>query len=193
MSSSPLDLIRKVPIAGSALDEAEKLERRVKSHRRLPVPLYIAEVFLFLVIAVYFSKLCVLTTGIVSGYSGMGEAIVVYIVDAVMMIATLSAVLGITSRDPASWRKVMRSALLLFLFSLIGYFTATGETVTSLFIMNPLIIAVICIPVGAIMMLRSIREYYLPPMHDMPPLGRWAKYMLFTPLLPAGRYEIAYD
>lgn len=193
MSDDILDLVKKVPVAGGAVEEAQKFRRRVRSHRRLPLPLYLAEFFLFVVIAVYFAKICVMCAGMASDIGGPRTTILVYVVDVIMMIATLDAVLGITSSKPSSWRKVMRSALLLFVFSLIGYVSGTGLSASSLVVMNPLLIAAICIPVGAIMFLRSVREYYVPLKQEMPPLSRWVKYMLFTQLFPARKYQLSYE
>ena len=85
----------------------------------------------------------------------------------------------------------MRGALLLFVFSIVG--AALGSaSATGLVALSPLFVTVVCIPIAAIMMMRSVRSYYVPPMLEMPSLGRWLSFVLFTQLFPARKYEIDY-
>ena len=119
MVRDPLDIIRKVPIARDAVAEVERIQRQVEKHDSLPMALYVAEVFLFIIIAIYFTKLAVLGMGLVSDYGDHVMNVVTYVIDVVMLIATVDAVLGISSRKPSSWRKVMRGAGLLFIFSIM--------------------------------------------------------------------------
>ena len=191
MPREPVDAIRKIPIAGSVIAGAERIGRQIEGHERLPVPLYIAEFFLFLVIAVYFIQLAVLGMGITSDYGDVVISVLTYIIDVVMIIATVDAVLGISSKKPSSWRKVMRGALLLFVFSIVGAVLGSASA-TGLVALSPLFVTVVCIPIAAIMMMRSVRSYYVPPMLEMPSLGRWLGFVLFTQLFPARKYEIDY-
>ncbi len=191
MPKEPVDALRKIPIAGGVIAGAERIGRQIEGHERLPVPLYIAEFFLFLIIAVYFIQLAVLGMGITSDYGDVVISVLTYIIDVVMIIATVDAVLGISSKKPSSWRKVMRGALLLFVFSIVG--AALGSaSATGLVALSPLFVTVVCIPIAAIMMMRSVRSYYVPPMLEMPSLGRWLSFVLFTQLFPARKYEIDY-
>lgn len=191
MPKEPVDALRKIPIAGGVIAGAERIGRQIERHERLPVPLYIAEFFLFLIIAVYFIQLAVLGMGITSDYGDVVISVLTYIIDVVMIIATVDAVLGISSKKPSSWRKVMRGALLLFVFSIVG--AALGSaSATGLVALSPLFVTVVCIPIAAIMMMRSVRSYYVPPMLEMPSLGHWLSFVLFTQLFPARKYEIDY-
>lgn len=193
MAVDPIDIIRKVPIARDAMAEAERIQRQVKGHESLPAALYVAEVFLFIIIAVYFAKLAVLSMGIVSDYGDHVASVVTYVVDVIMLIATVDAVLGISSRKPSSWRKVMRGAILLFVFSVIGSIAGTGMSASALVTFSPVVVAVMCIPILGIMMTRTVRDHYVPPLQEMPGIGRWIAFAFFGQLFPARRYEIDYS
>ena len=192
MPDSPEDILRRIPVAGSVIAGAERIGRQIEGHERLPIPLYIAELFLFLIIAVYFMQLAVLGMGITSDYGDVVISVATYIIDMIMIIATVDAVLGISSKKPSSWRKVMRGALLLFVFSIIGAVLGSASA-TGLVTLSPLFVTVVCIPIAAIMMLKSVRRYYVPPMLEMPSAGRWLGFVLFTQLFPAREYEIDYE
>lgn len=192
MPDSPDDFLRRIPVAGSVITGAERIGRQIEGHERLPIPLYIAELFLFLIIAVYFMQLAVLGMGITSDYGDVVISVATYTIDVIMIIATVDAVLGISSKKPSSWRKVMRGALLLFVFSIIGAVLGSASA-TGLVTLSPLFVTVVCIPIAAIMMLKSVRSYYVPPMLEMPSVGRWLGFVLFTQLFPAREYEIDYE
>ena len=104
MPDSPEDILRRIPVAGSVIAGAERIGRQIEGHERLPIPLYIAELFLFLIIAVYFMQLAVLGMGITSDYGDVVISVATYIIDVIMIIATVDAVLGISSKKPSSWR-----------------------------------------------------------------------------------------
>ena len=192
MPSDTADTLRRIPIVGGVVSETERIKRQIDEHERLPVPLYIAELFLFLIIAVYFMQLAVLGMGIVSDYGDIPISVLTFIIDVIMIIATVDAVMGVSSKKPSSWRKVMRGAMLLFVFSIIG--AALGSaSATGLVALSPLVVTVICIPMAAIMFLKSVRSYYIPPMLEMPPLRRWIGYAFFSQLFPARKYEISYE
>lgn len=191
MGDSASDIIKKVPIIGSALSEADRVKRQVESHDSKPVTLYLAQLFLFLVIAIYFTKLSVLGMGFVVNYGDELMAMVTYVVDVLMLFMTIDAILGISSRKPSSWRKVMRSAMLLFLFSVIGVILGS-TTAAGFLVLTPAAVAVICIPIAALMFLRSVREYYVPPMMECPRLAKWIMFSVAGQLFPAERYEISY-
>lgn len=192
MPSEPADAIRRMPIIGGVVSETKRVGRQVEGHERLPMPLYIAELFLFLIMAVYFMQLAVLGMGITSDYGDIPVSVLTYIIDVVMIIATVDAVMGISSKKPSSWRKVMRGAVLLFVFSVLTV-TQGSLTATGLVALSPLIVTVICIPVAAIMFMKSVRSYYVPPMLEMPKLHRWIAFVFFSQLFPARRYEISYE
>ena len=193
MPGSPADIIRKIPIAKDAVAEAERIQRQVKGHESLPAALYVAEAFLFIIIAIYFAKLAVLGMGIVSDYGDHVTSVITYVIDVIMLIATVDAVLGISSRKQSSWRKVMRGAVILFVFSLIGSAAGTGMSASALVTFSPIVVAVMCIPVMGIMLTRNVREHYVPPFQDMPGIGRWIAFTFFGQLFPARRYEIDYS
>lgn len=192
MSPKPTGILKRIPVVKGVVSETERIKRQIDEHERLPVPLYIAELFLFLIIAVYFMQLAVLGMGVTSDYGDIPISVLTFIIDVIMIIATVDAVMGVSSKRPSSWRKVMRGALLLFVFSIVGAVLGSASA-TGLVAMSPLVVTAICIPMTAIMFLRSVRSYYVPPMLEMPPLRRWIGYALFSQLFPARRYEISYE
>lgn len=191
MGQEQTNPLRKIPIIRGAISETERLMRQFQGHERLPAPLYIAVFFLFLIIAVYFMQLAVLGIGITSDYGDIPLSVLTYIIDVIMLITTVDAVMGISSKKPSSWRKVMRGAMLLFVFSIIGAVLGSASA-TGLVALSPLLVTAICVPMAAIMFMRSVRNYYVPPMLEMPPLRRWIAFALFSQLFPARKYEIYY-
>lgn len=192
MSQEQTDPLRRIPVVRGVVSETERVMRQIYEHERLPLPLYIAEFFLFLIIAIYFMQLAVLGMGITSDYGDIPISVLTFIIDVIMLIATVDAVMGVSSKKPSSWRKVMRGAMLLFVFSIIGAVLGSASA-TGLVALSPLAVTVICIPMAAIMFLKSVRSYYVPPMLEMPRLSRWIGYAFFSQLFPARKYEISYD
>ncbi len=193
MLRSIRDVLNNVPLTGIVLSERDRINRQINGHGFKPLALYLAQFFLFVVIAVYFAKISVLSMGIVSGYGNSVITIIVYVIDVLMMLVTIDAVLGISSGKPLSWCKVMRGAILLFMFSMIGSTLGTGMSASSLVTFSPVLMAVICVPVAALMFTRAVREYFVLPMLDMPPLRRWIGFVFFSQLYPERRYKIAYE
>lgn len=192
MPSGTDDYLRRMPVVGSFVSEMDRIGRQVEMHERLPASLYVAGFFLFLIIAVYFMQLAVLGMGITSDYGDIAISVVTFVIDVVMLIATVDAVLGISSRKPSSWRKVMRGALLLFVLSILTAVLGSASA-TGLVALSPVMVTVICIPIAAIMLTGTVRSYYVPPMLDMPSPGRWMAYVFFGQLFPAREYRIRYE
>lgn len=191
MKKRALDILRDSPVTGMGVSEIESRMRRSSIRRSTPPALYVAMAFLLLVIALYFAKISVLTMGMISEYGQTLSTLLLFVIDVVMLMITVDSVMGVTSSRPASWRKVMRAAMLLFLFSLVGTYLE-GSTAATFTTLSPVLVAIISIPVGLIMFLRSVREFYVPPMLDCPPLRRWIGFALFSQLFPARRYRILY-
>lgn len=186
----PMELLHRLPVVRDVVSETASIRRQLRSHESVPAALYAAQFLLFVIMAVYFTKLAMLAMGVTSGYGDQQASVIIYIVDVAMLLTAVDAVLGIQSRRPASWRKVMRSAILLFLFSVAGMLVGTGMSASSLVTFSPIAVAAICIPVSFLMFTGSVRRYYVHPMLEMPPLGRWVVYILFSRLFPARGYEL---
>lgn len=156
-----------------------------------PLSLIVAEMFLLFIVGIYFTKICIVAMGLYVGhYKGMGIiSLTTYIFEIAMMFIAMDAMLGISSRKPKAWRKVVRSSILLFLISAIawyGEFTGSASLVT----LNPLLIAPFVVIVLLIMFMPKVRRYYVPPMMENRPMMAWVKFILFTPLYTSESYRI---
>ena len=110
-----------------------------------------------------------------------------------MILVTVSSVFGIASARPKSWRKVVRTSILLLLVNL-GYeaLQRIGIELTGA-VFDDLFLAIMTAITIGVMMLPSVRRFYLPPMTDDPPLSKWAGYVFATRLFPEATYRYAKD
>lgn len=169
--------------------------KRDKKDRK-PFAVTLAELFLLVVLAVYFAKICILT--VYMGQGGEGESIlgldsnlISLVLDLAMMFMTADSMLGLSSRRPKGWKKAVRGAVLLFVFTIID--ALVGGGVSSLVTIDPLLLLPVVVVVIALMCTKGVRRYYVPPMEEEKPLGAWLKFAGVSDLYPAGKYRIAYD
>jgi hypothetical protein len=110
-----------------------------------------------------------------------------------MALMSVNSVIGIASARPKSWRKVMRTSILLLLVNL-GYeaLQSIGIELTGA-VFDNLFLAIMTAMTIGVMMLPSVRRFYLPPMTDDPPLTKWAGYVFATRLFPEATYRYAKD
>jgi len=110
--------------------------------------------------------------------------IVIAVVSSVFAVLTM---FGLPSANRYSWRSAMRTIVFLMLSNI--FYEYLGETyVNILSLQDVLIFSTVCL---VIMMLPAIREYYVPPMKDTPPLRWWLKFCLLRPNDKHHRYEFS--
>ena len=108
-------------------------------------------------------------------------------------VLAASAMMGITSSKPGAWGKVVRSGIILLLVNLFTFVMHKFDFITQFSTYGLLLSGVLVVLVCAIMFLPSVRRYYLPPMHDMPPVKEWVmSALLYRPLINVDRYEFTY-
>ncbi len=164
---------------------------------RKPFSILVAEVFLILILIIYFAKICTLGMGMFLERPWteipFSWNMLFFICDIAMMFITVDSMLGLSSRRPKGWKKAMRGAIFLLLFTLIGRFIgSSGLTVSSYITLGLDIVIPLVILIFVLMMLPSVRDYYVPPMESRRPLLAWLRFAFFSPLYPSGKYRIAY-
>lgn len=110
-----------------------------------------------------------------------------------MAVLAANALLGLTSARLQSWRKVVRSAIILTIMTIFNEFLSwLGFSSTSVNF-SLWFSVVLTVATLLIMFLPSIRRFYLPPMMDLPQIGSWLRYIIATPLVASKEYRFSYD
>ena len=106
---------------------------------------------------------------------------------AMSSVFAVNTMFGLPSSNRYSWRSTMRTTVFLVISNLI--YEYSGETYMNISSIEQLLFlsAVSMI----IMMLPAIRAYYVPPMHDLPPITWWLKFCLLKPNDRHHRYEFS--
>lgn len=126
------------------------------------------------------------STGIISTERGM-ICTAMIILDTITTILMVRAMIGLTSSDRYSWRKCVRTLIILIPMTAIY---AVYEL--EYFIIHPfLIIAMMGLAI-TIMMLPSVRRYYTPQLRKVPPLGEWVRFIFIKPAETAYQYRFVY-
>ena len=186
-----------------------QVKHTVKSMNKMPPSLILAEIFLIAICANYILKIIALDCEISSLYGvfeplfeGPQEFIdgiqtldtkqltdlVMIPVDLVMLMITISAMLGIASRKPTSWRKVTRSCITFVLPLWVSFFGLTNNSgLTHIFEFKTelgLIATTIILTVVFCMMIlsSSIKEFYTPLDDEPPGLLTWLRFVFFGKL-----------
>ena len=160
---------------------------------KVPVLLAIGEFFLCLTIIRYMLNFLINLQIRVDDAGTMSLRIFSLLFSLAMILMTVSSVIGIASARPKSWRRVVRTSILLLLVNL-GYeaLESLGVELAGAVFDNYFLAVTTAITIG-VMMLPSVRRFYLPPMTDDPPLSKWAGYVFATRLFPEATYRYAKD
>ncbi len=160
---------------------------------KVPVLLAIGEFFLCLTIIRYMLNFLINLQIRVDDAGTMSLRIFSLMFSLAMILVTVSSVIGIASARPKSWRKVVRTSILLMLVNL-GYeaLQSMGMDLAGA-VFDDLFLAIMTAITIGVMMLPSVRRFYLPPMTDDPPLSKWAGYVFATRLFPEATYRYAKD
>ncbi|AMK13949.1 hypothetical protein AUP07_0902 [methanogenic archaeon mixed culture ISO4-G1] len=108
--------------------------------------------------------------------------IVTTVISSVFAVLTM---FGLPSSNRFSWRASVRTIIFLILSNIL--YEYLGETYLNvLSLQDVLLFSAACL---VIMFLPAIREYYVPPLKDMPPLKWWLMFCLIRPDDRHNRYE----
>ena len=162
------------------------------SRARIPWLLVIGEILLGLAIYRYAVSFIIGTISDWDEVVGSVMTLLGLLFNLAMILLNVDSVIGIASAKPSSWRKAMRSSVILASISILydilewlgidsGFIAFQNE-----FILPPVVATIL------IMMLPSVRRFYTPPLAEMPPLRSWVAYIFFWPLMPSGSYRFVY-
>ena len=159
---------------------------RNKGHdkTKVPAPLIMGEIFLSVVIMRYMLSFTFTLYTIAEEVEEIAYRTLSLVFPVIMILIVVNSVIGIASAKPTSWRKVMRTSIVVLAVNrLRDIFSITGVMFDDAFLI------VITALTMAVMMLPSVRRFYLPPMAENPPLTRWIGYIFLTPLFKEADYE----
>ncbi len=166
------------------------------SEVRRPLSITIAEAFLILILVIYFAKIVTLGMGMFRESSWTGILfswnMFFFICDIAMMFVTVDSIISLNSRKPKGWKKAVRGAFLLFLFTLFGMLFGSGLSVGSYITLGLEFVIPMVVLVIALMLFPSVRDYYVPPLESRRPLSAWIAFAAFSELYPSGKYRISY-
>ena len=177
---------------GTWKDERRHKKLILNSVKR-PKLLIAAEIALTFVIIVYLTKICMLIASIYSGFGKIGISMAAMVFEIVMMYIAFDSLIGISSNRPKSWRKTVRSGIIMIVMMAVSNIITHASSGLSLVVFRTEFVLLIMIPTIFIMMTKSVREYYTPPMTENKPLIDWIRYLGIDPLYEAQRFELAYD
>ncbi|MBR4227045.1 MAG: hypothetical protein IKR86_09860 [Candidatus Methanomethylophilaceae archaeon] len=156
---------------------------------KVPKPLLMGELFLCLVIVRYMMNFIIgLYIDVGSNWS-LSIKILAMLFSLAMVLLAVSSVVGIASARPKSWRKVMRASIMLMMANtLYGVLDSVGVHFDGV-VFDDLFLLVLTVLTLGLMLLPSVRRFYLPPLTNDPPLRIWIGYIFATPLFPDASYS----
>lgn len=111
----------------------------------------------------------------------------------IMGILAVEALLGLTSAKPQSWRKVVRSALIMTLSAIFVEVLKYFELYMSSLNFGLLISVAMTVMVLLIMFLPHVRRFYIPSEMEVPPVKDWIMFIFDRPIVTAETYRFTYD
>ncbi len=167
-----------------------------KYRDKRPPAVLVAELFLLIVLVLYFAKIITLITGLYNEDPSTGTLSSAnfryYMIDLVMFFLTMSALLGMSSHKPAGWSKVIRSSTILALLTVVNIVVTRHSSVSGYINIDPKIILPVIAIVLLLMFTESVRRYYIPPFEELPPIRAWIRWVVFIPMFKGGDYHIVY-
>jgi len=160
--------------------------------KRMPLILLVGEFMLAFVLLRYLLNFTSMVSPTEGEWIQVWANLQSIIVSLLMAVLTVSSIIGIPSAKPQSWRKVVRSSVLLFLINGLYEYLENHNILISGFVFDIRLIAILMVIVVLIMFLPQVRKYYTPPMMDMPPLKVWALYLLNVPMDMADSFKFKY-
>jgi hypothetical protein len=161
--------------------------------KKIPLILIVGQILLVLVTVRYGLNFCYL-----SFPEDMSILTIIWnsffiIFDMGMAVLAANALVGLTSARMQSWRKVVRTAIILTVMSLFNEIISALGFAPNGVNYSPLFSVFLTVITLAIMFLPSVRRFYMPPMMDLPPIMSWIRYIVATPLVPAKEYRFSYS
>ena len=171
------------------------LRREVRNVHSLPRILYLAEIFLLVLLANFMLKLiaitCVISEDPDSFVLGSGMTfdsfviLVVAVMDVFFMMTMVGSIMGLASRKASSWRKVVRSCVTFVLPLWISLIITRDYTLFHLFDFNVFATTLLLAGMLLIMLLSpTVKSFYTPFGYDVPPTQSWVKYAVWGNIVP---------
>lgn len=168
------------------MDSLSRIADRIRGFG-MPPSLYVVELILTYTLVrnmnLYFY---VESMGITSLQNGL-VAMVMVILITITTVLMVRAMIGLTSSDRYSWRKCVRT--LIILIPMTAIYEAYG---LEYFFINPYLVMALTALSIVIMMLPSVRRYYTPQLRDVPPLREWIRFVFVRPEETAYEYRFVY-
>ncbi len=158
---------------------------KVRAAIGMPPILLVVEVFLALAILRNLNMFG-LESFIIDFDSGeVLKPMVLIIISVVSSIFAVLTMFGLPAANRFSWRSSIRTIIFLMISNIMYEFL--GETYLNILSLQEVLgLSAVCL---VIMMLPAIRDYYVPPIKETPPLEWWLKFCLLRPNDKHHRYE----
>ncbi len=161
-----------------------------------PIAITFAELFLVLILIMYFLKIVFLGMAMSleeePGIAVFSHNLWVFLVEGGLLFLGINALLGMSSHRPSGWKKAVRSSVFMFLASLLAIIFKDGFSAASQITLKPEISLVIMVIIIILMATRKVREYYTPPLEETRPIKDWVYLAASKKIYPDGEYEIVY-
>lgn len=179
---------------------SRRMKAKVRMDNELPGILVVAELFIIVLCANYILKIVVMGCDMSFDYDryhvtwdnfismrfSSWVRIALVLMDVYFVMTAIGAILGLASRRASSWRKVVRSCVTFVIPLWITAFITRDDGILHLFDFNVYVTTVIlCIVLSVMVFSGTIRRYYSPVGHEMPPLREWIRYAFWGSLIGA--------
>ena len=166
---------------------------RNPGRNRMPFALFIGEILLLIMIVRNFYNFTIFVTPQDPSFTVVLFNFISIGMCGTATIFAVNGILGISSSRPKSWRKLARSGITMILLNVLYWFLGMFGFVHRSVVISGVAMVMIVLVTEVIVFLPSVRRYYTPPLHEVPPIKAWLKFIVATPLLPADTYELAYS
>lgn len=179
----------------AAEDKINEINRRLELRKEFKGPkvLLMAELFLVMAAGLYLLKMILVSGDLSAQGDDRILSLLMFGVNILMMILAMHAAFGVSSKRISSWCTVVRNCGLLFIMSTLTYFTQIRLDMGADVTFDPILAGIIAIPVIIIMLLPSVREFYMPPMAEKKPLVNWILCLFGIGMYSSDEYELKYD
>lgn len=179
----------------AAENKINEINRRLelKKEYKGPKLLLVAELFLAMAAGLYLLKMILISGDLSAQGDDRILSLLMFGVNILMMFLAIHAAFGVSSKRISSWCTVVRNCGLLFIVSMLTYFTQIRLGVGADVTFDPILAGVIAIPVILIMLLPNVREFYMPPMAEKKPLVNWIMCLFGIRMYSSDEYELKYE
>ena len=131
---------RSLDVIDRGFNKAEELslKKQIRKNRDIlkkaskPMTLFLAEMLLLIISAIYICKICILASGYDTGFGDRNMSALMYFFEIAMLFIAIRGLLGISSRRPSSWAAVVRGSGIMLSLGVLTMFISAPMSASSL-------------------------------------------------------------